>query len=134
MRLQLARICWGLQFYVPSNQLKHSHKKKYSPETWAWLLFMLLKYFFASARPHRAHKNFFFKSAVHGWNMVMTIWRWQHQFVVCSLRTSLFLEQRKHPLTLMKKLIHRNIERQLQAIVKYSIVLKKLIEKSKSQR
>ena len=34
----------------------------------------------------------------------------------------------------MKKLIHRNIDRQLQASVKYSIVLKELIEKSKSQR
>ena len=41
-----------------SKRIDHSHKKKYSLKTCAWLLFLLLQYFFASARRHSAQKKF----------------------------------------------------------------------------
>ena len=39
--------------------LEHSHKEKHSLETSSRLLFMLLKYFFASARLLRVHQTKF---------------------------------------------------------------------------
>ena len=39
----------------------HSQKKKYNLETCTRLLFTLLQDFFASARPHRVHKSFFYR-------------------------------------------------------------------------
>ena len=44
--------------------ITHSLKKKYSLETCAQLLFMLLQDFFASTRPHRVDSFFLPKSAV----------------------------------------------------------------------
>ena len=41
--------------------ITHSLKKKYSLETCARLLFMLLQDFFASTRPHRVDKVFFYR-------------------------------------------------------------------------
>ena len=38
-------------------KIHYSHKKKYSLETCAQLLFMLLQDFFASARPHKLQKK-----------------------------------------------------------------------------
>ena len=49
-----------------SKRIDHSHKKKYSLKTCAWLLFLLLQYFFASARRHTVHKkNLLPMTAVH---------------------------------------------------------------------
>ena len=45
--------------------LNRSHKKKYSLKTFTWLLFMSLQYFFTRTRPHRVHKSFLAKIAVH---------------------------------------------------------------------
>ena len=52
-------LCLNVSFLLMI-QSKHSHKKKYSRETCAGLLFMLLQDFFAIARPHRVHTIFFF--------------------------------------------------------------------------
>ena len=88
----------------------HRHKKKYSLETCAWLLLMLLQEFSASARPHGVHtKKLLPKSAAHFSyslklnNIILNsfIHNWFHLFNSKNSCTEIILVNDKHLLYIL---------------------------------